>query len=62
VLAGLPGLLLLAAAAVVALGFGAFVSSLLGGLTGDVFGAVVVLVEVVTLLVFLALVGEGVLT
>jgi adenosylcobinamide-GDP ribazoletransferase len=48
-LAGWPGLLALAAAAITALAFGRWATSRLGGVTGDVYGATCELVETVTL-------------
>ena len=59
-LAGSLGLVLVAAGALVALGVGAWATRLLGGVTGDIFGAVVESTEVIMLVlaVFLTL-GDG---
>lgn len=57
-LVGLWSLALLALASLVAWGFGAWATRLLGGLTGDIYGAVNETVEVITLL-FAALLTAG---
>lgn len=55
---GRPALLALAAAVVFALVFGRYVSARLGGLTGDVYGAITELTELVVLLVFVLAAGR----
>ena len=54
-LAGMVGIVLLAAACAVAWGIGAWATRLLGGVTGDIYGAVNELTEVVVLLMALML-------
>ena len=54
-LAGMVGIVLLAAACAVAWGIGAWTTRLLGGVTGDIYGAVNELTEVVVLLMALML-------
>ena len=54
-LAGMVGIVLLAAACAVAWGIGAWATRLLGGVTGDIYGAVNELTEVVVLLLALML-------
>ena len=55
-LAGATGLMLLAAACAVAWGIGAWATRLLGGVTGDIYGAVNETTEVVVLLLSLLLI------
>ena len=54
-LAGMVGIVLLAAACAVAWGVGAWATRLLGGVTGDIYGAVNEITEVVVLLLALLL-------
>ena len=54
-LAGLVGIALIAAACVVAWGLGAWATRLLGGVTGDIYGAVNEVTEVVVILVAVAI-------
>ena len=58
-LAGMVGILLLAAACAVAWGIGAWATRLLGGVTGDIYGAVNELTEVVVLLMALMLMAAA---
>ena len=58
-LAGMVGLVLLAAACAVAWGIGAWATRLLGGVTGDIYGAVNELTEVVVLLMALMLMAAA---
>ena len=58
-LAGMVGLVLLAAACAVAWGIGAWATRLLGGVTGDIYGAVNELTEVVVLLMVLMLMAAS---
>ena len=58
-LAGMVGLVLLAAACAVAWGTGAWATRLLGGVTGDIYGAVNELTEVVVLLMVLMLMAAS---
>ncbi|MDE2716042.1 MAG: adenosylcobinamide-GDP ribazoletransferase, partial [Chloroflexota bacterium] len=54
-LLGIAGLALLGAAIVVSLGLGRWISGMLGGMTGDTYGAVNELTEVTVLLLGIAL-------
>ena len=58
-LAGMVGIVLLAAACAVAWGTGAWATRLLGGVTGDIYGAVNELTEVVVLLMVLMLMAAS---
>ena len=58
-LAGMVGIVLLAAACAVAWGTGAWATRLLGGVTGDIYGAVNELTEVVVLLMALMLMAAA---
>ena len=58
-LAGMVGLVLLAAACAVSWGIGAWATRLLGGVTGDIYGAVNELTEVVVLLMALMLMAAA---
>ena len=58
-LAGMVGIVLLAAACAVAWGIGAWATRLLGGVTGDIYGAVNELTEVVVLLMALMLMAAA---
>ena len=55
VLLGAAGFLILGAAIVVSLGLGRWISGLLGGMTGDTYGAVNEVAEVTVLLLGIAL-------
>ena len=59
VLAGATGLMLFAAACAVAWGVGAWATRLLGGVTGDIYGAVNELAEVAVLLLALVLIAAA---
>jgi adenosylcobinamide-GDP ribazoletransferase len=59
VLLGPRGLVPAAIAAALALGLGRFMKERLGGLTGDTYGAIVEVAEVVFLLLVLALTADG---
>ena len=61
VLAGLGGVLILAGVCLVALALGQIAMALIGGLTGDIYGATNELTEVVTLLAAVALMPLGLL-
>ena len=58
-LASMIGIILLAAACAVAWGVGAWATRLLGGVTGDIYGAVNEVTEVVVLLLALVLAASG---
>lgn len=58
-LAGIIGIILLAAASAVAWGLGTWSSRLLGGTTGDIYGAVNEVTEVVVLLVAMLLIADS---
>lgn len=58
-LAGVVGIILLAAACAVAWAVGAWATRLLGGVTGDIFGAVNEITEVVVLLLVLRLIDSS---
>ena len=58
-LAGIDGIVLLAAACVVAWGGGAWATKLLGGVTGDIYGAVNETTEVVLIIVAVMLTAES---
>ena len=58
-LAGTVGVVLLAAACAVAWGIGAWATRLLGGVTGDIYGAVNEITEVAILLLALRLAGDS---
>lgn len=58
-LAGVYGIALLAAASVLAWGIGAWAARLLGGVTGDVYGAVNEIVETTLLVLMVALTAYG---
>ena len=57
-LGGMVGVMLLAAASAVAWGIGAWATRLLGGVTGDIYGAVNEVTEVVVLLLALRLISS----
>lgn len=58
-LAGVVGVVLLAAACAVAWAVGAWATRLLGGVTGDIYGAVNELTEVIVLLLAIRLTGDS---
>ena len=58
-LAGVAGIILLAAACVVAWTVGAWATRLLGGVTGDIYGAVNEMTEVIVLLLVLRLIDSS---
>ena len=58
-LAGIDGIVLLAAACVVAWGVGAWATKLLGGVTGDIYGAVNETTEVVLIILAVMLAAES---
>lgn len=57
-LAGVYGIALLAAASALAWGIGAWAARLLGGVTGDIYGAVNEIVETALLVLMIALTGD----
>jgi len=58
-LAGIDGIVLLAAACVVAWGVGAWATKLLGGVTGDIYGAINETAEVVLIILAVMLTAES---
>ena len=58
-LAGIDGIVLLAAACIVAWGVGAWATKLLGGVTGDIYGAVNEITEVVVIILAVMLTAES---